>query len=226
MVATMDATTRQVVADNMGLVGKWVKRYLGRGVSYEDLIQEGSLGLAEAAIRFSSEVGKFSTYATWWIKHYLSLACRSKTEVKVPEYLFRYFPMIARAKIVLGPDASEDQVKDYCKEHYPDPKVNVDDAFLALRALNVNSLNLPSGEGERDAIGNLADHRSSTIHQIDVGAFLGTLTTREREVITLRYGLDDGDPMTLQAIADQVGLSKGRVGQIEQAAMKKMRDVG
>ncbi len=225
MDATMDATTRQVVEDNMGLVGKWVKRYLGRGVSYDDLMQEGSLGLMEAASRFKSEVGKFSTYATWWIKRYLSLACRNKNEVTIPEYVFRSFSKIERARLVIGPDASDAQIIEYCEKHHPDGKVNYADAFLALRALNVGSLNLPSGEGERDAIGNLADHRRSTIHQIDVGAFLGTLTTREREIVSLRYGLESGEGMKLQEIGDKIGLTKERVRQIEQAAMKKMQEV-
>lgn len=103
----MTEATAKLVTDNMGLIGMHAKAYLGRGVDFDDLCQEGSMGLIEAAKFFNEEIAKFTTYAGWWIKRFMSLACRTRHEVTIPEYIYRYFPTIERVRIILGADATD-----------------------------------------------------------------------------------------------------------------------
>lgn len=221
----MTTTQSNLVTDNLALATSVAKQYTGRGIPLDDLIQEARIGLIRAATDFCEDIAKFSTYAMYWMRQRLSLVCRTNPDVTIPEYVFRYFPTIAKVRIILGPDATENEIVDYCNRKFPDRKVNPRDALAAERALSCGSLNLPAGEGERDTIGNLADHRS-TVNMVDVREYLDVLSDCERKVITLRYGLDDGDTLTLQGIGEKINLTRERVRQIEVEAIKKMQAVG
>ncbi|MGW4244270.1 sigma-70 family RNA polymerase sigma factor [Nocardia sp. NPDC004722] len=232
LVREGQAARQHLLEANLRLVVSLAKRYTGRGMPLLDLIQEGNLGLIRAMEKFDYTKGfKFSTYATWWIRQAITrgMADQSRT-IRLPVHLVEQVNKLARIKRELhqqlGREATDAELSN--ESGIPVDKI----ADLLDHSRDPVSLDMPVGNDEEAPLGDFIEDSEATsaesaviaglLHR-DVRTVLATLDEREQQVIRLRYGLDDGQPRTLDQIGKLFGLSRERVRQIEREVMSKLR---
>ena len=232
-IANGDVQAKQRLSEaNLRLVVSIAKRYLGRGMQFLDLIQDGNLGLIKAVDKFDYTKGfKFSTYATWWIRQAITRAIADQARtIRIPVHMVETINKVKKVQSQLlhqnGHEPTPDEIAD-------ELDLPVDKVREIMRvAQEPVSLETPIGEEEDSHLGDFipddgapapADAASHTMLREQLSDVLSTLTPREEKVLRLRFGLEDGRSRTLEEVGKEFNVTRERIRQIEAKALRKLR---
>ena len=231
-VRTGDAAKQRLAEANLRLVVSIAKRYVGRGMLFLDLIQEGNLGLIKAVEKFDYEKGfKFSTYATWWIRQAITRAIADQARtIRIPVHMVETINKVIRVSRQLLQELGHDPSPEEIAEEMSMP---VDKVREILKiAQEPVSLETPIGEEEDSHLGDFipdedasepSEAASFTLLKEQLVDVLSTLTPREEKVLKLRFGIEDGRTRTLEEVGKEFNVTRERIRQIEAKALRKLR---
>ena len=228
-----DEEAKQELAEaNLRLVVSIAKRYVGRGMSFLDLIQEGNMGLMKAVDKFNYRLGfKFSTYATWWIRQAITRAIADQARtIRIPVHMVETINKLIRVQRQLLQDLGREPEPEEIGAEMDMPTKKVRDILKI--AQEPVSLETPIGEEDDSHLGDFIEDKEATspeqhaayeMLKEQLEEVLDTLTDREENVLRLRFGLDDGRTRTLEEVGKVFGVTRERIRQIEAKALRKLR---
>ena len=223
---------QQLIQSNLRLVISIAKHYMNCGLSFEDLIQEGNIGLIKAANKFDINKGcRFSTFAPWWIRQAISRAIADQGRtIRVPVHVTENINKIKKSErellLELNREPTFQEIADRTK-------LNIDDVIVAKTCVDTSSIDVPIGDDENDTIINFIEDtrfinpESSYIQNENKNVIehvLDTLSPREADILKKRFGINSNKTMTLKQVGQEYHLTKERIRQIENKALSKLRN--